>query len=42
MRKITWRLEIVETSQRREVHLDDVSDEKEVAPNSRPKVEQDE
>lgn len=43
LRQIVVRLEVVETAQRRGVHLDDVSDEEEaVAPYPEPRVEQDE
>lgn len=44
LRQIAARLEVVEATQRRGVHLEDVSDDEEVAPNYNlePEVEQDE
>ena len=41
LRQIAARLDVVETSQSREAHLEDVSDDEVVAPNPNQKSEQD-
>ena len=41
LRQITARLDVVETTQRRGAHLDDVSDDEVVAPNPNPEPKED-
>ena len=41
LRQIAARLDVVETSQRRGAHLDDVSDDEAVAPNPNLELEED-
>ena len=41
LRQIAARLDVVEIAQRRGAHLDDVSDEEEVAPNHNLELEED-
>ena len=41
MRKIVARLDVVETTQRRGAHLDDVSDDEAIAPNHNLELEED-
>ena len=41
IRQIAFRLDVVETTQRRGEHLDDVSDDEVATPNHNPKPEED-